>query len=141
MFKRFFKENYLFIIYITIMILFTVFNITKRDIVEIIRLGRKMGFMNYNLSFNLHNSLLYYLNFKVLIFNVIFFIPLGWFALSYFNKKTKKINTIKAILFSLLVIILKEVSQFVLITGWFDVRDITVNFLGVLIGIFLYKFM
>lgn len=53
--------------------------------------------------------------------NIVLFIPLG----AFFNKN---------IYLSFIIVIILEITQFLLLRGVFDITDIILNFLGVLIG-------
>ncbi len=63
--------------------------------------------------------------------NIIPFIPLGYFIPLYFNKKNRFIKSIFIFIFILFFI---EFSQFIFCIGYFDIDDIILNFIGLIIG-------
>lgn len=72
---------------------------------------------------------------KVLIYNIMAFIPMG-FLLPLISKRARNMyfTIIIAIVFSSLI----EISQLITVLGTFDIDDILLNTLGALIGYVLY---
>lgn len=72
---------------------------------------------------------------KVLIYNIMAFIPMG-FLLPLISKRARNMyfTIIIAIVFSSLI----EISQLITVLGTFDIDDILLNTLGTLIGYVLY---
>ncbi len=136
--SKFLKAKYFFVFYIITMILVAIMKITKRYTIDFIKSIGEMDYRHYNLTFNTHRSIFTYLEPKIFLFNIIFFIPLGFFILYFLNQKINKNNIAKSILICLLIIVIKELLQFVLMTGFFDVRDILLNFIGAIIGLLIY---
>lgn len=72
---------------------------------------------------------------KVLIYNIMAFIPMG-FLLPLVSKRARNMyfTIIIAIVFSFLI----EITQLITVLGTFDIDDILLNTLGALIGYVLY---
>lgn len=72
---------------------------------------------------------------KVLIYNIMAFIPMG-FLLPLISKRARNMyfTIIIAIVFSFLI----EITQLITVLGTFDIDDILLNTLGTLIGYVLY---
>ena len=71
-----------------------------------------------------------------LVANIVTFIPLGFFMTMFF-KKFNKISTMAV--FSVIIIFIIEVLQFIFNVGVFDIDDIILNSLGCIIGFGLFK--
>lgn len=98
------------------------FNIIPFKTIKLFSLGYKYGLVSFNA---------YFTN---IFGNILVFMPYGFFIPMLF----KKINTyIKYLIFILLVVILIEISQFFTMSGSFDIDDIILNVLGMLIVYFI----
>lgn len=69
---------------------------------------------------------------KIVIYNIIFnlliFMPMGFFMLSLFNKKIRSIKHF--LIFIIIITLLVEIIQFITFRGVFDIDDIIFNVLG-----------
>ena len=83
-----------------------------------------------------HWNMLGPISFRNLIGNVVAFIPLGYFLPRLFKPMQ---NIFACLLMALLFILGIELFQLVSAFGIFDVDDILLNGLGVLIGFFVYS--
>ena len=70
---------------------------------------------------------IFYGDSMIVFLNILIFIPLGWIL-----PRNKKIMTL--VLISMLSI---EVTQYIFKLGFFDINDITTNFIGCLLGTYL----
>ncbi len=90
-----------------------------------------------NINLILFDTIKPYLNmishqfaFKNIVGNILAFVPLGFFISLLFFKK----NIIKTMLFGILAIFVIESIQLVTKIGFFDIDDILLNSIGILIG-------
>ncbi len=104
---------------------------SEREISRRLVLTPFWSIMKYYNSGNLWASLLN------VVGNVVIFVPFGVYLMLYSKHKTA-IKAVKTVLFTSLSV---EVVQFVLDIGIADIDDITLNVLGGLVGVGVYKIL
>lgn len=89
--------------------------------------------MNYIIYYDYYNFDIWIIN---LIGNIVVFIPFG-LLLPMINKQFQK--KIKLMLVFIFGISILEISQLIFRVGSFDIDDIILNSIGVLLGLSIYK--
>lgn len=134
--------KFIFPIYIFLLITVVIFkifpNFTICQIHYDIKQSRANGYINLNLI--PFKTIVFYVKqgfelfaVKNLIGNVIPFIPMG-FLLPFYLKKHRLLKTA---VISLIFIFICETIQLFFMLGYFDVDDIILNFVGVVLGFFI----
>lgn len=150
------KKKILITIYILLLLCFVVIkfygNIDELiDRINTIKLNRKEGFWNINLTTLsvlkrylitakndiIHGNLISYATLNILG-NIVPFIPFGF--LIPFNFK-KIDNFFKFFLISSLFIVSIEFFQFITLLGYADIQDYILNIIGCSFGCIIYKFI
>ena len=136
--KRFVKI--MFIVYIAVLLLFVVFKVLPNlEIfinVDQIRMSRSYGYHKFNFIpfktiWKYTRSIGYDYAFINLFGNIIPFMPFG-FLLPLCTKKN--MNFPKTVLIGMAFSLACEITQDLTMTGYFDVDDILLNTLGVILG-------
>lgn len=142
--KKFQILCFIYVVMLIDIVLFKFYG-SLSDVVEAVqglREQRSSGYWNVNLiPFQSINSTLNMIKINplfltyTLVGNVLFFMPMGFFVSLY----TKKKSLICTFLWSLFFIIIIELIQFITCLGVFDIDDMILNSLGVIIGWFSYN--
>ncbi|MBS5794910.1 MAG: VanZ family protein [Clostridiales bacterium] len=134
------NQKIIFIIYLLLFLLFVIlkFDGSFNNLINTynnIMNNRNNGIVNINLiPFRTINSYLKTLPsiFSIynLLGNIIPFIPLGYFVSLYFNKN----NIFKITFIFIFILFFIEFIQLIFLIGFFDIDDIILNFIGLIIG-------